>query len=266
VAETGGFVVVTNEGNADLGTALPPVHVACMGIEKLVPRLRDLPVFLRLLARSATGQAITSYTSHFHGPREGGELHVVLVDNGRSALLARARLREVLGCIRCGACLNTCPVFRRSGGHSYGSTIPGPVGSVLEPARDPARHASLPYACTLCGSCADVCPVKIPLPAELLALRGDLVREGRVRRVERFALVAASRLLSHPRLYAAAGLVARRIGRALPRSWLSAGAGPWTRGRELPELPPESFRELYARRVRWAATKRVRPAATRRPE
>jgi len=117
LAETGGIAICTNEGNADLGTVLPPLHVACMGVEKLVPRASDLPVFLRLLARSATGQAITAYTSLFHGPREGGELHIVIVDNGRSDLLRDAALSSALSCIRCGACLNTCPVFRRSGGH-----------------------------------------------------------------------------------------------------------------------------------------------------
>ncbi len=119
IAETGGVVVCTNEGNADLGTALPPLHIACMGIEKLIPRAADLGVFTRLLARSATGQPITAYTSHMHGPRPGGELHIVMVDNGRSDLLARESYREALACIRCGACLNTCPVYRRSGGHSY---------------------------------------------------------------------------------------------------------------------------------------------------
>ena len=120
---------------------------------------------LRLLARSATGQAITSYTSHFHGPASPeGELHVIVVDNGRSALLARPSQFEVLSCIRCGACMNTCPVYRRSGGHSYEATVPGPIGSVLEPSRSPERSASLPHACSLCVSCADVCPVKIPLP------------------------------------------------------------------------------------------------------
>jgi L-lactate dehydrogenase complex protein LldF len=247
VAETGGLVIVTNEGNADLGTVLPPVHIACMGIEKLVPRMRDLPVFLRLLARSATGQAITSYTSHFHGPREGGELHIVLVDNGRSELLARPLLHDALACIRCGACLNTCPVFRRSGGHSYGAAIPGPIGAVLSPAREPERHASLPYACTLCGSCGDVCPVKIPLPRELLALRGELVRSGRVRRSKRRAISLARLVLERPRLYAALGRIARWIGARLPRRLLYARANAWGRGRELPELPRESFRELHRR-------------------
>jgi L-lactate dehydrogenase complex protein LldF len=248
IAETGGFVVCTNEGNADLGTAIPAVHIACMGIEKLIPRMTDLPVFLRLLARSATGQAITAYTSHFHGPREGGELHIVLVDNGRSEMLQRPGLADALGCIRCGACLNTCPVFRRSGGHSYGTTTAGPIGSVVEPVRDPERHASLPFACSLCGSCADVCPVKIPLPRELLAWRSELVARGHVSRGKRLALSLARRVLERPRLYAALGRLARRVGARLPRSLLYARANVWGRSRELPELPRESFRELYERR------------------
>ncbi|HVX62709.1 MAG TPA: LUD domain-containing protein, partial [Pirellulales bacterium] len=129
VAETGGFVVCTNEGNADLGVSLPKLHIACMGVEKIIPRAKDLAVFLRLLARSATGQPITTYSSHFHGPRPGGELHIVLVDNGRSEILASDDFRRSLNCIRCGACMNTCPVYRRSGGHSYAATVPGPIGS-----------------------------------------------------------------------------------------------------------------------------------------
>src|SRR5215813_4131024 len=178
VAETGGFVVCTNEGNADLGVSLPPIHIACMGLEKLIPRAADLPVFLRLLARSGTGQPITTYTSHFHGPRPGGELHIVLVDNGRSALLASETHRRSLCCIRCGACMNTCPVYRRSGGHSYGTTVPGPIGSVLSPAADPKRYYSLPYACSLCGSCTDVCPSKIDLHHQLFAWRRQLATDG----------------------------------------------------------------------------------------
>src|SRR6185436_12806833 len=178
VAETGGFVVCTNEGNADLGVSLPKLHIACMGIEKLVPRAKDLGVFLRLLARSATGQPITAYSSHFHGPRVGGELHIVLVDNGRSAILGREEFRRSLNCIRCGACMNTCPVYRRSGGHSYGNAVPGPIGSILAPSRDAKKHASLPFACSLCGSCTDVCPVKIDLHHQLLAWRGEIARRG----------------------------------------------------------------------------------------
>lgn len=140
VAETGSIVIVTNEGNADLGTAIAPLHIACLGIEKLVPALADLPVFLRLLARSATGQPLSAYTSLFTGPRPGGALHLVLVDNGRSELLGDARHRDALACIRCGACLNTCPVYRRAGGHAYGRPVPGPIGAVLAPAIGATRE------------------------------------------------------------------------------------------------------------------------------
>ena len=243
IAETGGLVVVTNEGNADLGTALPPLHIACLGIEKLIPRLRDLPVFLRLLARSATGQAITAYTSHFHGPRSGGELHVVLVDNGRSALRGHSERRRALRCLRCGACLNTCPVYRRSGGHSYEVPVPGPIGSVLSPARDPEAHASLPFACSLCGSCSDVCPVDIDLDQQLLALRGDWARARR--RPGLAALLRGARALLRR---GAAQDVARALARLLPRRLLERLAGPWSRSRVLPEIPARSFRQQWRKR------------------
>ena len=244
VAESGGIVVCTNEGNADLGTALPPLHIACMGIEKLVPRWQDLPVFLRLLARSATGQAITAYTSHFHGPRPGGELHIVIVDNGRSRLAADAARRRLLRCVRCGACMNTCPVYRRSGGHSYDATVPGPIGSLLEPARDPARHASLPFACSLCGSCGDVCPVRIDLPHQLAAFRGELVRAGHAGRGRRALLGAARIALARPRAVGALGALARW----LPTRWLEALLAPWARHRAVPEIPPQSFRNEWRKR------------------
>lgn len=274
VAETGSLVVVSNEGNVDLGTALPPLHIACVGLEKIVPAKRDLPVFLRLLARSATGQAITAYTSHFGGPlrdaggaaeRDGAgeavrrELHVVIVDNGRSRLLARPAFREALACIRCGACLNTCPVYRRSGGHSYGSVIPGPIGSVLEPARDARAHAELPHACTLCGSCSEVCPVKIPLHRQLLAWRGVLAASGLQPRRRRFALALAAALLARPRLAALAGALGRRLARGLPPALVARLTRPWTRERELPPLPEASFRSLYQARRRRAT---VAPNAT----
>jgi L-lactate dehydrogenase complex protein LldF len=247
VAESGGFVVVTNEGNADLGTTLPSLHIASVGLEKIVPRLRDLPVFLRLLARSATGQALSVYTAHYHGPMAPGrEQHVVVVDNGRSRLLAHPSFWEALACIRCAACLNTCPVYRRSGGHSYGVAVAGPIGSVLAPARAPERHGDLPHACSLCGSCSDVCPVKIPLHHQLLAWRGELGLGA-----SRSALARAARLvMERPGLFAAAGAAARLAGRALPPRWLARIAAPWTRGRELPPLPRESFRALYAKRRR----------------
>lgn len=243
LADTGGVVVCTNEGNADLGTALPRLHVVCAGIEKVLPRAEDLPVFLRLLARSATGQPITAYTSHFHGPRPGAEMHVVLVDNGRSALLADPALRDALACIRCGACLNTCPVYRRSGGHSYGTPVAGPIGAVLAAARDPVRHASLPFASTLCGSCRDVCPVKIDLPRQLVALREAV----RARRGDgpavRLGVRLAAALLARPRLAEAAGALARRALALVPEPlWRRT---PWGRARARPPLPRRSFRALY---------------------
>jgi L-lactate dehydrogenase complex protein LldF len=250
IAESGGFVVCTNEGNADLGTALPRLHIASVGIEKIIPRTRDLGVFLRLLARSATGQPITTYTTHFHGPRAPGRaLHVVVVDNGRSRLRAHPALREALACIRCGACLNTCPVYRRSGGHSYATAVPGPIGSVLAPNLDPDAHASLPHACSLCGSCADVCPVRIPLHTQLLTWRAELYGRG-PHRWRRLGLRWLGRAMAVGWLYRLGGAGLRRIGRALPRPLAQRLAAPWTRGRELPPLPRHDFRTLYARRRR----------------
>ncbi|MBX3444560.1 MAG: lactate utilization protein [Planctomyces sp.] len=251
IAETGGFVVCTNEGNADLGTSLPPVHIACMGIEKLIPRAQDLPVFLRLLARSATGQPITTYSTHFCGPRAAGCVqHIVIVDNGRSAILADPDFRRSLNCIRCGACMNTCPVYRRSGGHSYQAVVPGPIGSILAPSQDPARHASLPHACSLCGSCSDVCPVKIDLHLQLYTWRNRLVLKGLLPRTKRWSMRAASVVLRSPRLFSVAGGMARFWLRHLPRALVYNRWNPWGRQRELPEAPARSFRQLYAERQR----------------
>ncbi|MBX3432418.1 MAG: lactate utilization protein [Pirellulales bacterium] len=245
IAETGGFVVCTNEGNADLGTSLPPLHIAAMGIEKIIPRAADLGVFLRLLGRSATGQPITAYSSHFHGPRPGGELHIVLVDNGRSSLLGSEDFRRSLNCIRCGACLNTCPVFRRSGGHSYGVTVAGPIGSIINPARDAAEHGSLPYACSLCGSCSDVCPVKIDLHNQLLTWRREIVARGLLAPAKRTMMRAASFVLRRPWLYRAAGAAARTALRISPRWLVYSRLNLWGRQRELPEPPAKSFRAWY---------------------
>jgi L-lactate dehydrogenase complex protein LldF len=239
-------VVCTNEGNADLGTSLPPLHIACMGVEKIVPRAQDLGVFLRLLARSATGQPITSYTSHFHGPRPGGELHIVIVDHGRSAILGREQFRSALHCIRCGACMNTCPVFRRSGGHSYGVTVPGPIGSILAPHRDAAANASLPFASTLCGSCTDVCPVKVNLHEQLLLWRGELGRQGLVPLGKRVGSKVAGWVLARTWAYRLVGAVMRWMLPRLPQRLTRATA--WGRQRELPEAPRETFREQYRRR------------------
>ena len=244
IAETGGVVVCTNEGNADMGTSLPPLHIACMGVEKIVPGTRELGVFLRLLARSATGQPITTYTSHFHGPLPGGEMHIVIVDNGRSAILARDTYRATLRCIRCAACMNTCPVYRRSGGYSYGYTIPGPIGSLLAPLRDLEKHGTLPYACSLCGSCTDVCPVKIDLHHQLYTIRQDAVRQHVVPWHKRFGMKVMSWVFADAGRYRAAGKLMRGITPRLPRFVTYSGLNAWGRQRELPPMPKKSFREV----------------------
>ncbi len=247
VADTGTLVVVTNEGNADLGMSLPKLHIACLGIEKVIPGLGDLAVFLRLLARSATGQPISVYTSLVTGPRPGAELHIVFVDNGRTRLLADERHRRALGCIRCGACLNTCPVYRRAGGHAYGFAIPGPIGLVLAPALGGTREqVGLPLASTLCGSCSAVCPVKIDLHEQLISWRTtDVPRGLRARALSRLA----AGVLSYPTLYALAGRIARALWPLLSRSWPGNPASAWLASRALPEHPGPSFR------ARWRAQK-----------
>ncbi len=245
IAETGGFVVCTNEGNADLGTHLPPVHIACMGLEKVIPRLRDLAPFTRLLARSATGQPITTYTSHFLGPREGQEMHVVILDNGRTLQMAKEEFRSSLHCIRCGACINTCPVYRRSGGHSYQFTSPGPIGSVIAPWRDPKAYTTLPFASSLCGSCTDVCPVKINLHEQLLAWRKVLMENGHVGGGKRQAMAFAAYLFRSGKRFERVGRIGRWCLRNLPRFMLYNPMNPWGRQRELPPAPKESFREWY---------------------
>jgi L-lactate dehydrogenase complex protein LldF len=250
VAETGGLVVCTNEGNADIGTALAPLHIASAGIEKVIPRAEDLGVFLRLLARSATGQAITAYSSHVHRARQGQTLHVVLVDNGRTRQLGREEFWRALKCIRCGACMNTCPIYRRSGGHSYGSTVPGPIGSVLTPGLDLERYAELPFASTLCGSCTAVCPVKIDLDAQLFRWRQRVVASGHVSTTKALATKAAARILAHPRAFRVAGAIARAVLRVMPHALARALSGPWGRGRELPVAPRESFHAWYRARER----------------
>ena len=250
VAETGGIVVCTNEGNADMGTSLPPLHIACMGVEKLIPRERDLGVFLRLLARSATGQPVTAYSTHYQGPRPGGELHIVIVDNGRADILGRDAIRSALACIRCGACMNTCPVYRRSGGHSYGYTVPGPIGSVLAPARDAEAHGSLPFASTLCGSCADVCPVRIDLHHQLLALRQEMARRHLVPWQKRILLRLTAWVMAWSGMYRFVGWLTRRLVPLVPRRLLYVKWNAWGRQRELPVMPRDSFRALYRRRQR----------------
>ncbi|EEG07532.1 lactate utilization protein B [Pseudogulbenkiania ferrooxidans] len=247
VAETGGVVVCTNEGNADLGTALPPLHIASMGIEKIIPKLEHLGVFTRLLARSAIGSPVTTYTSHFHRARPGGEMHIVIVDNGRSDILGNPDFYASLRCIRCGACMNTCPVYRRSSGHSYSYVIPGPIGSTLGPSRDIKKHGSMAFACTTCGSCSNVCPVKINLHEQLILQRKRAFDAGTLKPAKKMGLLAMRFLTQHPALMDAGGKAMRKVVPILP-AFIKDGTA-WSRpGRELPEMPEHSFKELYRRR------------------
>lgn len=247
IAETGGVVVCTNEGNADLGVHLAPVQIHCMGIEKIIPKAEHLGVFTRLLARSATGQPITIYTSHHHRPKPGGEMHIVIVDNGRSKQLGREDFRNSLKCIRCGACMNTCPIYRRSGGHSYDHTIPGPIGSILSPGKDLKKHKDLPFASTLCGSCSDVCPVKIDIHEQLYKWRQLVSEEGHLETTKRLPLAGAGNVLSKGGRYNFMGKAARSALKIAPRALVYNRFNAWGKSRELPEVPEESFKEWYER-------------------
>ena len=248
VADTGSIVICTNEGNMDFGTALPDLHIACMGLEKLVPLASDLGVFTRLLARSATGQAITTYTSHLRGPRAGGALHIVIVDDGRVAHAADVQTNTALACIRCGACMNTCPIFRRAGGHSYGSTIPGPIGIVLAPHRDPSRARHLPDACSVCGSCSDVCPVKIPLHQQILTWRGRLADLGLLPWSKRIGMRVLAGIMARPWLFRPLAWSGRRLARCLPGVLRRRLAGTWGQGHAVPAPPKQSFHAQWRAR------------------
>ncbi len=251
VAETGTLALVENEGNIRLSTSVPPVHVALVGIEKLLPRFDDLAGFLQILARSATGQAIGNYVSLLQGPRRPGEpdgpeeVHVILVDNGRSRLLAEDDAWEALRCIRCGACLNVCPVYRQTGGHPWGWPYSGPIGAILAPGLLGLEEAlPLPYASSLCGACGDVCPVEIPIPELLLHWRERAVEEGLVPRAEALGMRGYAAMAESPDLFSRAGGLLRWIpwemgGRALPV------LGGWTDQREPPEPSRRSFRQLW---------------------
>ena len=244
IAETGEFVVCTNEGNADMGVHLAQVHIACMGIEKILPRRKDLGVFLRLLARSATGQPITNYNSHFRSPTPGKEIHIILVDNGRTAQLAREKFRNSLKCIRCGACMNTCPIYRRSGGFSYNSTVPGPIGSILSPGLDLKKHSSLPFASTLCGSCTDVCPVKINIHEQLYEWRQEVTKtQGEF--AKGLAMKLANGIFKSPLAYKITGSLMRNAVKSLPNSLIYHPLNIWGKNRNLPDPPMQSFQQWY---------------------
>ncbi len=256
VAETGSVVLVENEGNARLVTTLPRVHIAVAGIEKVIPRLGDLAVFLPVLVRSATGQKLSSYVSVLSGPRSVGEaggpeeFHLVLVDNGRTAVLADPDLREALQCLRCGACLNACPVYERVGGHAYGWVYGGPIGAVLTPGLlGVPRAAELPYASTLCGACREVCPVRIDIPRMLVHLRAQVVASGLPRPLERVGMRLLGWILRSPARYRWAGRLARAVQRVVwgdrPIRSLPGPLRAWTQMRDFPPLAPNAFRERW---------------------
>ena len=229
-----------------MGVHLADVHIASMGFEKIIPQKKHLGVFLRLLARSATGQPITTYSSHFKNPRPDQEMHIIIVDNGRSTQLGRPDFRNSLKCIRCAACFNTCPVYRRSGGHSYHTAIAGPIGSILAPNLDMTKNADLPFASTLCGSCSNVCPVKIDIHEQLYKWRQVLVKEGHATVGKQIGMQAMNFTLSNPKLYQAAGKIGRWVLKNTPVV-VNNGLNPWFNQRDMPEPPKESFKEWYER-------------------
>jgi L-lactate dehydrogenase complex protein LldF len=244
VAETGEYVVCTNEGNADMGAHLSEVQIASMGLEKIIPQKKHLGVFLRLLARSATGQPITIYSSHYKKPREGQEMHLILVNAGRTRQLGRKDFQDSLKCIKCGACMNTCPVYRKSGGLSYHNTISGPIGAILAPNLDMKRHADLPFASTLCGSCSNVCPVKINIHDQLYKWRQEIVKEGYATNTKVFGMKAMAWTLSSSDTLATAGRAGRWFMQNVPFV-VNNKLNPWYKQRDMPEGPKESFTEWY---------------------
>jgi L-lactate dehydrogenase complex protein LldF len=260
VAETGTLAVVESEGNGRMCLTLPETLITVMGIEKLVPTWRDLEVFLQLLPRSSTGERMNPYTSMWTGVHSGDgpqNVHLVLLDNGRTATLADETGRQALHCIRCSACLNVCPVYERTGGHAYGSVYPGPIGAVLSPQLTGVEdNPSLPYASSLCGACYDVCPVMIDIPTVLVHLRGRHVVERRQQHrlptPEAVMMAAVAWVMAEPKRYATAQR-ATRVGRVLARgpqariTSLPPPLSAWTASRDLPAPPRETFREWWAR-------------------
>jgi L-lactate dehydrogenase complex protein LldF len=258
VAETGSICVVESEGNGRMCVSLPRVLISVVGIEKIIPKFEDLEVFLQLLSRSATGERMNPYNSIWTGVAPGDgprEFHVILLDNGRTKVLADSVSRETLDCIRCGACLNACPVYRQTGGHAYGSIYAGPIGAILTPQLQSMEHSqTLPYASSLCGACYEVCPVKINIPEILIHLRNKLVENGDVPTAERMGMKAAAWAMSD-----AANLsTARAFGRIGQKAFTNNGMihhlpgimSAWTATRDMPAIPPESFRQWWAKRAR----------------
>lgn len=244
VASTGEVVVCTNEGNADMGTSQPKLQIAGMGLEKIVPNQESLGIFTRLLARSATGQPITTYTSHYRKPRRGGEFHIIIVDNGRSDILAKNEHIKTLNCIRCGACMNTCPVYRRSGGYSYTYFIPGPIGINLGMLKSEQKYYDNVSACSLCYSCSFVCPVKVDLAEQIYLWRQDLDRIGKADKMKKVMSGGMEFLMERPKLFNAALWMSPLVNK-LPRFMKYNRFDAWGEGRELPEFSNESFNEMW---------------------
>ncbi|HLU27742.1 MAG TPA: lactate utilization protein B [Glycomyces sp.] len=253
VAETGSLVVVESEGNGRMCLTMPETLISVVGVEKLLPRFEDLEVFMQLLPRSSTGERMNPYTSVWTGAAEGDgprDVHVILLDNGRTDVLADEVGRQALSCIRCSACLNVCPVYERTGGHAYGHVYPGPIGAILAPQLEPGRHDDLPYASSLCGACYEVCPVKIDIPEVLVHLR----QTGPHQAGERVAMSAATTVMARPRLWRAALGAARLFS----RPWRGRGfmrrlpwpGSKWTSSRDMPVPPGESFRDWWKERER----------------
>ena len=266
IADSGAVTIIENEGNARLTTSAPRIHIAVAGIEKVIPRAQDLAVFLKLLARSATGQLLSVYASFLAGPRRPGEVdgpeefYVVLLDNGRTKLLPDKGKRQSLYCIRCGACLNTCPVYRKIGGHSFPWVYSGPIGAIITPQFMGVTHEpGLPFASSLCGACGEVCPVKIDIPKVLLDLRSDVkkteTREGQ-NKIEKLAFRIFAWVMTHPRIYEMAGKMAASAAPANDGKWIRGVPAPmsigplkaWLSQRDLPPSPSKSFREMWRTR------------------
>ena len=251
IAENGTIVLVENEGNIRLTTSLPRVHVAVMGLEKVIPSFADVDIFLRLLSRSASGQKLCSYVSFLKGVKRSAneegpdEFHVVLVDNGRVEMLANPELRESLYCIRCGACLNVCPVYQKIGGHAYGWVYPGPIGSVLTPQMiGTERAGALPFASSLCGACRDVCPVKIDIPRMLLHLRHEIT-EASASTSERIAFKLWAAVMKSAGRYR----ITARVVRLVQKVFGTLPVEKWTTTRDLLPLAATTFRELWSRNL-----------------
>ena len=244
VAETGDVVVCTNEGNADMSTSIPKLHIVSMGIEKLVPNYAAMGVFQRLLARNGTGQETTVYTSHFRGPRPGGEMHIVLVDNGRSSILSNQEHWQTLKCMRCGACMNTCPVYRRSAGYSYTYFIPGPIGINLGMLRDARRYSDNVSACSLCCSCDNVCPAKVDLSTQIYRWRQQLDSLGKADPMKKYMSVGMGFLFNNPQVYTCALRLSPMVN-WVPGPLLQSSLNPWAYAHQMMKFPQKSFHQLW---------------------